>query len=190
MLRLRTPTPPGWTQVVLAGFDAFLADHACCEYKAVSSAMSLLSRYPDHPGMVEPLIAFCREEMEHFHRMVRVLEQRGLRWIPGAADRYAEALMKHVRKSEPGRLLDRLLVPAIIEARSCERFMLLLEALPPGEIKDLYEDLTRSEARHHGFFLRLARNYFPAEEIQQRLDELLDAEDAIIRSFPLIPAVH
>jgi tRNA 2-(methylsulfanyl)-N6-isopentenyladenosine37 hydroxylase len=152
--------------------------------------MAFVVRYPDRVALLDPLIAFAREELEHFHRVYRLLEARGLTLGPDAADPYVGALLASVRTGRDERLLDRLLVAGVVEARGCERFGMIAQALPTGELADFYADITRSEARHHGLFLRLARSYFDENAIATRLDELLDAEARILEGLPLRAALH
>jgi tRNA 2-(methylsulfanyl)-N6-isopentenyladenosine37 hydroxylase len=190
ILELRVATDVAWIDAVLGDFDAFLVDHAACERKASATGMAFVVRYPDRVALLDPLIAFAREELEHFHRVYRLLEARGLTLGPDAADPYVGALLASVRTGRDERLLDRLLVAGVVEARGCERFGMIAQALPTGELADFYADITRSEARHHGLFLRLARSYFDENAIATRLDELLDAEARILEGLPLRAALH
>ncbi len=190
MLDLRLKTPPAWLDAVLDDFDAFLVDHAACERKAAATGMSFVVRYPDRTALLEPMIAFAREELEHFHRVYRFIEARGLRLGPDERDPYVNGLQAHLRPKGDARLLDRLVLGAIVEARGCERFGLVAQGLPDGELKDFYVEITRSEARHQGLFLRLARPYFDESEIRDRLDALLDAEADVVQRLPLRPALH
>lgn len=187
---LRTPTDPRWAQCVMDDFDAFLVDHAACERKASATGMSFVVRYPDRPAILDAMIEFAREELEHFHRVYRVIASRGLRLGPDTPDPYVGALRAWVRAGRDERLLDRLLVAAVVEARGCERFGLVAQALPDGELRALYQELTRSEARHHGLFVRLARECAPNEVVEERLAMLLDAEAEIVAALPLRPALH
>jgi len=190
MLRLRAQTDPQWFHVVTEDFDVFLIDHAACERKASATGMSFVVRYPDRTKLLNPLIALAREELEHFHRVYRLLEARGVALVPDEKDPYVGALLKLARTGRDARLLDRLLLAAVVEARGCERFGMLAEGLVEPELKAFYTDITQSEARHHGLFLRLAGHYFEDAEIANRLDELLDAEAQIIHSLPLRAALH
>lgn len=190
MLRLRTKTPSAWTRVVLGDFDSFLVDHAACERKASATALKLVSHYSDRTTLVRALIPFAQEELEHYAQVMAIILDRGLDTRPDEKDPYVGALMKLVERGTEAYFLDRLLVLGIVEARGCERFGMVAEALEPGRLKDFYTDITRSEARHHGLFVRLAREYFPGEMVQQRLDELLDAEARIVGALPLRPTVH
>ena len=168
MLQLQTRTPRAWLEAVFADFDAFLIDHTLCERKASAMGMSLVAKYPDRSLILEPLIAFAREELEHFHIMFRVLAERRLQLPADTKDAYVNGLRK-VMHSEPAALfLDRLLVSAVVEARGCERLQLVTEALDEGPLKQTYLDLTRAEARHHALFFRLAERYFPVDQVKAR----------------------
>jgi tRNA-(ms[2]io[6]A)-hydroxylase len=190
MLELRAATPAAWVDVVMADFDAFLLDHASCERKASATGMSFVVRYPDRPLLLEPLIAFAREELEHFHQVYQLIEARGLSLAKDQKDHYVRRLRDLARSDSEQHLLDRLLIAGVVEARGCERFRLVSEALPEGPLRTFYLDITRSEARHHGLFVALARRYFDEEPIRQRLGEILDCEAEIMMSLPLRAAVH
>ena len=161
VLGLRCATDPQWVQTVLNDLDAFLLDHASNERKASALAMSLVAHYPDRDVLVREMIQVAQEELEHFRRVFEIIDARGLVLAADIRDPYVRALLEQLRKGRDPYFLDRLLVAGVVEARGCERFGLLGEALPPGELKDFYQDIARSEARHHGLFLRLARTYFP-----------------------------
>ena len=190
MLQLRSATDPAWVRAVMADFDAFLVDHAACERKAAATGMAFVVRYPDRAEILDPLIAFAREELEHFHRVYALIAARGLTLGPDAPDPYVGAVLQHVRPGRDARLLDRLLCAAVVEARGCERFGLVADALPPGELKDFYREITGAEARHHGLFVRLAKHYFDDASIEARLGELLRAEAEIVAGLPLRAALH
>jgi tRNA-(ms[2]io[6]A)-hydroxylase len=190
MLRLRRKTDPAWIDIVLADFDAFLIDHAACERKASATALKLVSHYSDRTLLVRELIPFAQEELEHFARVMAIILDRGLSSRPDEKDPYVGALAQLIKRGPEQYFLDRLLVLGIVEARGCERFGLVADALECGPLKDFYLDITRSEARHHGVFVRLAHEYFPANKVQGRLNELLEEEARIIETLPLRPAVH
>jgi tRNA-(ms[2]io[6]A)-hydroxylase len=190
VLRLRCQTHPAWIECVLQDFDSFLIDHAGCERKASATALKLVSHYSDRTLLVRELIHFAREELDHYARVMEIILERGLSSQPDERDPYVGALMGLIRRGSDPYFLDRLLVSGIVEARGCERFGLVADSLEPGPLKAFYADITRSEARHHGLFVRLAREYFPPQRVQSRLDELLDAEAEIIADLPLRPAVH
>jgi tRNA-(ms[2]io[6]A)-hydroxylase len=192
MLDLRVTTPPAWLEIALANFDALLVDHAACERKAFSTGMSLVSSYPTRTSLVTAMIDFSREELDHFRIMHRILVERGLTLAPHAPDPYARALVKRVRSGEEATLCDRLLVAGIIEARSCERLLLLAEALPgrDDELAAVYLALARAESRHHALFLRLARTLCGERAALDRARELLDFEAEVVSRLPLRAAVH
>jgi tRNA-(ms[2]io[6]A)-hydroxylase len=192
MLDLRVPTDPRWLGIVFGDFDAFLVDHTGCEKKAFANALSLVSRFPEQSALVDVLLEFAREELEHFQRMHRILMQRGLSLGRDAPDAYAKALRSRVRSEGEQALQDRLLVAGIIEARSCERLWLLARALPEREpaLAETYLELARAESRHHGLFFRLAREYTGEIAALARAAELLDFEAELVASLPLRAAVH
>lgn len=191
MLDLRVSTPPSWLDVVFADFDAFLIDHACCERKASATGMSFVVRYPDRAPLVEPMIEFAREELEHFHRVFRALTARGLVLADDYKDEYVNQLRKHLQRSSTDALVDGLLVAGVIEARSCERLKMVADALPEADaLKEMYVDLARAEARHHALFFRLARKFAPTDVVRSRADELLDFEAELVQRLPHRPAVH
>lgn len=190
MLQLQTRTPRAWLDVVFSDFPAFLADHALCERKASAMGMSLVAKYPDRRLILDDLIAFAREELEHFHIMFRVLEERQLTLPADTKDAYVNGLRKLMPSDPEALFLDRLLVSAVVEARGCERLQMVTEALGADPLQQTYLELTRAEARHHALFFRLAERYFPAERVKERARALFDAEASLIASLPLRPAVH
>jgi tRNA-(ms[2]io[6]A)-hydroxylase len=190
MFQLQSETPREWLQVVFEDFDAFLGDHALCERKASALGMSLVAKYPDRPLILEPLIAFAREELEHFHIMYKVLAARGLMLPTDTKDPYVNGLYKLMSGDAEALFLDRLVVSGIVEARGCERLQMVTAALPDTELKQTYLALTRAEARHHALFFRLAEHYFDAERVKARARVLFAAEAELIGSLPLRAAVH
>ncbi len=189
-MQLKVPTSPVWIETVLKDFDSFLLDHAACERKASATAMTLLLHYPDRRELVSAMIELAQEELSHFGQVYERVAERGLVLSPDAKDPYVNRLTREFRQGSEAYFLDRLLVTGIIEARGCERFGLVAEALPPGALKDFYETLTAAEARHRGLFLRLARVYFDEATIGERLDQLLEVEAGILSELPLRAAVH
>jgi tRNA-(ms[2]io[6]A)-hydroxylase len=190
VLPLAVPTPAAWLEVVLGDFDAFLLDHAACERKASATGMSFVVRYPDRRELLAPMIAFAREELEHFERVYALIEARGLTLGPDSKDPYVEQLSRWVRTGRDERLLDRLVMGGVVEARGCERFGMVAAGLPDGELKDFYAELTGSEARHVGLFHRLARRLFAAAEVDARVHDLLAHEGGVIAQLKLRPALH
>lgn len=195
MFQLKSQTVPEWLDTVMGGFDAFVADHALCERKASAMGMSLVAKYPDRSKILDPLIAFAREELEHFHIMFKVLAGRGLRLPPDTRDEYVGGLRKLAKSDSEGLFLDRLVIAGVVEARGCERLQLVTRALEDGrldipELAETYRELTRAEARHHALFFRLAGHYFPAHVVRARAEEIFTAEARIVERLPLRPAVH
>jgi len=190
MPALRFRTPVAWVDAVRADPIAFLQDHAANERKIAVSALNLAAEHPRRTGLVGPLIEAAREELEHFQQVHAVLEARGATLGRDGPQRYIGALRKITRSSDAGRyLLDRLLVFAIIEARACERFTLLADALDDDELRAFYTRLTAAEARHHGLYVRLARQEFSSELIDPRYDELLEFEGEVIAELPVRAAL-
>ena len=188
--KLRTPSSQQWRDAALADFDAFLIDHAACERKASATAMSLVSHYPDRQILVREMTKLAREELEPFHQVLWLLQARGLVLRRDDKDLYVKSLRQEIRRGAAHYFLDRLIVAGIVEARGCERFGQIADALPPGKLRDFYREIVRSEAQHHSLFYRLAREYFPPEEVDARQDILLDRESEIVSSLPVRPAVH
>ena len=189
-MKLRVPTPAAWLDAVLADFDAFLLDHAACERKASATAMAFVSHYPDRPALVRACVDVAREELEHFARVWERATARGLVLGPDTPNPYVSRLSRAYRKGSEAYFLDRLLATAIVEARGCERFGLVAGALPPGEDRDFYRELARSEVRHRDLYVELAREYFDAGAVEARLDELLDLEAQIVTALPARAAIY
>jgi len=177
-------------EAVLKDFDAFLLDHANCERKASATALTMVSHYPDRKELVDAMIALAREELEHFQQVYERIAERGLILAADTKDPYVGRLSQEFRKGSDAYFLDRLLVAGIVEARGCERFGLIAQALPPGPLKEFYRDIANSEARHRGLFVRLARVYFDEATVDERLDQLLSIEADVVRTLPPRPAVH
>lgn len=175
----------------MADFGAFLQDHAANERKASQSALVLATQHPRHVELVDAMIEVIDEELLHFRQVYALLRARGLTLAYDAPDPYISRFFKALRKNDQEvYLLDRLVAFGIVEARGCERFKLVGDALPSGELKTFYTELVASEARHHALFLRLARGLFGEAAVDQRLDELLDAEATVIRGLPVRAALH
>ncbi len=190
MLGLHTPTSPEWLQAAQLDAASVLTDHAHCEKKAATMAISLLNRYPEKSELVERMAELAEEEMGHFQMVLRKMTERGIPFTRDPGDRYAQQLHEHVRKREPERLLDLLIVASLIEARSCERFKLLSESVPDHDLRQFYRSLLESEARHRTTFLSLARLYFDPTLVATRLDELEDAEASIVAGLENEPVMH
>ena len=190
MSKLRVASSQEWVETVLGDFDAFLVDHAGCERKASATALSLVSHYPDRHELVQEMVQLAREELEHFHQMLWLLQSRGLILRRDDKDLYVQTLRREIRTGTDDYFLDRMLVAGIVEARGCERFGAVADALAPGKLQDFYRDITRSESQHHGMFYRLARRYFDLDQVEARQSELLDREAEVLVSLPVRAAVH
>ncbi|GAB4195045.1 MAG: tRNA-(ms[2]io[6]A)-hydroxylase [Sandaracinaceae bacterium] len=193
MLGLLAPTDPSWVDAVEGDLDGLLRDHAHCELKAAQSALSLMARFAgEMPELVAPLVALAHEETEHFDQVQRRIRERGGVMSLPESDLYVAALRKAAGRDHGDRppLLDRLLVSALVEARSCERFKLLAERLRDASLRAFYADLMASEARHFRLFSRLAEERFGEGEARARLRTLAEREADIAGSLPLGPTVH
>jgi tRNA-(ms[2]io[6]A)-hydroxylase len=190
MFILRYQTPPQWAQIVLKDFDFFLQDHAAAEKKAAGMATSMLSHYPDRKKLVEAMLDLAIEEMAHFRSVVKIMHERDVILGKDGKDPYVNAFRKHMRKGTDVYFLDRLLIAGIIEARGCERFGMVGEALPEGKMKQFYQAIAESEGRHNGLFYDLAKEYFSDDIILPRMNELLDIEADIVKNLPLTSALH
>ena len=179
MFELKYKTPDSWTERIVANMDAFLPDHAAAEKKASSMALTMVAHYPDKPELVTAMIELALEELSHFRAVVNIMHERGLNLLPDEKDPYVNALRKHSRQGTSVYFLDRLLIAGIVEARGAERFGLIAEALPEGNLKRFYISITRSELSHQGLFFDLAGQYFDDSDIQLRLGELLGADELV-----------
>jgi tRNA-(ms[2]io[6]A)-hydroxylase len=180
MLNLHVSTPDRWFAQVGERLDLLLIDHAHCEKKAASAAMNLLFAYVEHDELRRAMVEIVQEELAHFQMVLELLARRGIAFRKLQPSRYGERLHAHIRKNEPERAVDRLLVAALIEARSCERFGILRDRLSDRELADFFGGLFESEARHHSTYVRLAAHYMSAEQVRERLRELAVAEAAIV----------
>lgn len=187
---LRSKTPESWVDTVLADFDTFLIDHAAAEKKASGMAMSMLSHYPDKEDIVRAMADLAIEELAHFKEVLKIMIERGLTLAPDTKDPYVNALRQHFRKGSNVFFLDRLLVGGIVEARGCERFDLVAQALPDGRLQKFYRAIADSEAKHHELFITLAKTHFDDNTVEVRLSELLDIEAEIVRALPIRSALH
>lgn len=180
MLHLASQTDPAWLPRACAAIGEVLLDHAHCEKKAAGAAVKLLFSYPHHRFLQEPLAELAREELAHFQQILAVLDARRIRYATIRPSPYGMALHALVRRDEPDRLLDLLLISALIEARSCERFGLLAEGASDPVLAGLYRGLLASEARHHGVYLDLAGELVPRPARDARLETIARAEAEIV----------
>ena len=189
---LRVPSDPRWLPLALERFDEVLVDHAHCEKKAAANALSLLQVYPDLPGLPAQMARLAREESAHLARVLDLMAARGLTLGRDAGDPYAQGLQKFVRTSADGRRVDRLLVAAVIEARSCERLSLLAEGLEDPMLRRFYGELAQSEDGHQSLFFRLAVTANAGQEapVRERLEWMLEREAQVVQDVGLRAAIH
>ncbi|AKV94888.1 MULTISPECIES: tRNA-(ms[2]io[6]A)-hydroxylase [Marinobacter] len=171
-------TPQQWIDNALANQDLMLIDHAHCEKKAASTALSLMYRYVDNTDLLNKMSRLAREELRHFEQVLAIMKKRGVDYCHLTPARYAAGLRQEVRSEDPGRLVDVLIVGAIIEARSCERFAALAPFLDE-KLADFYTSLLKSEARHYQDYLTLAEQA-AGEPIAARAEDFLALERALI----------
>ncbi len=190
MIELKFKTPAAWAEGIVNAMDVFLPDHAAAEKKASAMALTMVAHYPDKPGLVSAMIDLALEELGHFRAVVKLMHERGLTLLPDAKDPYVNALRRAIRDGADHYFLDRLLIAGIVEARGAERFGLLAEALPEGEMRRFYLSISRSERTHQALFLQLARQYFDSMQVRMRLDDLLETEAAIMSELPVRLALH
>ncbi len=190
MLHLQSETDARWFQQVDSHLDEILIDHAHCEKKAAGTAMNLMFAYVENLDLCREMTEIVNEELEHFHMVIALLDKRGIRFRRLKPSSYGRRLNDLVRKLEPQRAVDRLLVAGLIEARSCERFRQLAEHVDDAELAEFYASLFESEARHHATYVRLAMAYASEAEVMQRLDELAALEAEIIATGDPVARMH
>ena len=192
MLGLKLPTDPRWVNIVEKNIEEILTDHAFCEQKATSTAISLIVSFPEYTELVQEMVALVKEEISHFKMVHDKIIDRG--WTLGRdrRDDYVIHLLKFFPKggSRTTQLVHRLLYAALIEARSCERFRLLSEELEDKELADFYRNLMVSEANHYTMFLGFARQYGEKKEVDTKWQQLLEYESKIISNLGTSEAIH
>jgi tRNA-(ms[2]io[6]A)-hydroxylase len=192
MLGLQLPTDPRWVKLAESNLEALLTDHAFCEQKAASNAISLVVTYPDKTELVKTLLPIAREELEHFEQVHKIILHLGFSLGFEQKDAYVNELLSFVRKGQ-GReiaLLDRLLFAAMIEARSCERFKMLSEKIENELLRTFYRNLMESEAGHYTTFIKLAKEYCPKDEVQERWNAFLAFEASIMERYSRQETMH
>jgi tRNA-(ms[2]io[6]A)-hydroxylase len=190
MLHLQSVSSVRWLAQVDAGLDEVLIDHAHCEKKAAGTALNLIFHYVEDRELCQEMTEIVNEELEHFHLVLALLERRGIRFRRLKPSSYGRRLNDLVRRQEPHRAVDRLLVAGLIEARSCERFAALAEHVQDEELATFYRSLFEAEARHHATYTRLARHFADPDVVEQRLVELAAAEAQIIAEGDPLPRMH
>jgi tRNA 2-(methylsulfanyl)-N6-isopentenyladenosine37 hydroxylase len=186
-LGLQLPTDPRWINIAEMNIEDILIDHAFCEQKAATSCISLIVKYPDKEKLVDVLMPVVDEEWGHFRRVIKELKKRGLKLTHKRKDEYVAQLVQCLRKSgnRDENLLEELLMCAMIEARSAERFKLLSEQIDDESLSKFYRELMISEAGHYRNFIELAEEYLPKEKVRQRWLELLQQEAQIMQNLAI-----
>lgn len=185
VLGLELPTDPRWVNIAEKNIEDILVDHAYCEQKAASSCISMIINFPDKERVVEVMTPVVAEEWNHFERVVEELKKRGFKLGPQRKDEYVEKIQKILKKggSREQQLVEKLLLNALIEARSCERFRLLWKEITDPELSKFYYELMVSEAGHYKNFLSLAKEYMDADAVEKRWREFLAEEAEIIKNL-------
>ncbi len=190
MLGLQCETNSEWTLRVAGNPAILLCDHAHCEKKAATTAISLINSYPDRKELIDEMSELAIEEMSHFRMVLKKMDEREITLTHDTGDKYAQGLHSMIRKSEPQKFLDKLIVASLIEARSCERFSLLAEHALDVDLRIFYKSLLASEARHRNTFLNLAKLYFPLSEVETCLAEFEKFEAELVSGLSSEPVMH
>lgn len=194
ILRLKLPTDPRWVNIVEKNIEEILTDHAWCEQKAATNAITIITINSEFPDLVTDMLALAKEEIEHFQMVNDIIQKRGLVLGRERKDEYVGELAQYMKKSNNGSrvsgLVERLLFSAMIEARSCERFKVLSENIKDQELSDFYRDLMESEAGHYTTFITYARKYGIGIDVEKRWKEWLEFEASVISKYGKSETVH
>ncbi|ASZ13750.1 tRNA-(ms[2]io[6]A)-hydroxylase [Chitinophaga pendula] len=186
ILGLKLPSDPRWVNLAAISLEDILTDHAFCEQKAATSCISLIQRYPEKERLVAELAPIVTEEWGHFRQVLAEMKKRGMKLGKQRKDLYVNELMLRQRKGgdpDKEQLLDKLLIFALIEARSCERFRLLSEGLEDPYLQEFYRKFMISEAGHYRLFIDLANEYLPEDQVRERWQEWLKIEADILKQM-------
>jgi tRNA-(ms[2]io[6]A)-hydroxylase len=195
MLGLKMATDPRWVSVVSKNLEEILVDHAFCEQKAASSAISIIVQYPQYSDLVQAMTAICQEEMQHFNMVHEKLIERGFKLGFERKDPYVNDLSVFLRRSKSnsskkGLFVNQMLFAAMIEARSCERFKILSEQLEDEDLKIFYRSLMESEARHYTTFLHFAKKYGDGINVDERWNAFLEFEASLMEKYSKKETMH
>ncbi|MFM2016861.1 MAG: hypothetical protein RL007_517 [Bacteroidota bacterium] len=193
MLGLKLPTDPHWVNIVESNIDEILTDHAFCEQKAASNAISIIVNFPEYSELVKSMTELVQEEMTHFRQVHDIITSRGGTLGKERKDDYVNELMKFIKIPHRTReeiLVDRLLFAAMIEARSCERFRVLSENIKDEFLSGFYRDLMISEANHYTLFIGYARKYASSVDVDKRWQEFLEYEAEVVSRYGKKETVH
>lgn len=192
MLGLKLPTDPRWVNIVEKNIEEILTDHAYCEQKAASNAITIIVKFPNYPDVVEAMGELVKEEMEHFQMVHRELLKRDLKLGRERKDEYIHDLLSYIRKggNEEQQFVERMLFGAMVEARSCERFRLISENISDPELSIFYRELMESEARHYTMFLNFAKKYARKIDVDKRWKEFLTFEAELMEKYGKKETIH
>lgn len=191
MFKLRLLTDPRWANIAEGNLEEILTDHAWCEQKATTNAITIITMCPEYPEIVTELLKIAQEELEHFQQVHEIIKKRGYTFGRERKDDYVGQLFKFiVQGTRKEYIIDRMLFAAMIEARSCERFRVLTENIKDEELKKFYKDLMISEAGHYTTFIGFARQLGDVEKVNARWEEWLDYEAEIIKSYGKKETIH
>lgn len=194
VLRLQLPTDPRWVNIVEKNIEEILTDHAWCEQKAATNAITIITNNSEHQDLVKDLLALAKEEIDHFEQVHNIIIKRGLKLGRERKDHYVNELYLYMKKSSNGSrvssLVERLLFSAMVEARSCERFKVLSENIKDEELSVFYRELMESEAGHYTTFITYARKYGEGIDVEKRWREWIDFEASIIENYGKSDTIH
>jgi tRNA-(ms[2]io[6]A)-hydroxylase len=192
MLGLKLATDPRWVTIVESNIEEILTDHAWCEQKAATNAITIITLNSEHTDLVTDLLKLAQEELEHFEMVHEIIKKRGYKLGRERKDHYVNQLFQFTRNggNREQAMVDRLLFSAMIEARSCERFKLLSERISDPELSKFYKELMISEAGHYTTFLGFARKYAGGIDVEKRWKELIEFEGEIIKSYGKSETIH
>jgi tRNA-(ms[2]io[6]A)-hydroxylase len=194
VLRLQLPTDPRWVNIVEKNIEEILTDHAWCEQKAATNAITIITNNSEHQDLVKDLLALAKEEIDHFEQVHNIIIKRGLKLGRERKDDYVNELYLYMKKSNNGSrvssLVERLLFSAMIEARSCERFKVLSENIKDPELALFYRELMESEAGHYTTFITYARKYGEGIDVEKRWREWLAYEESVIAKYGNSETIH
>ncbi|NVK65443.1 MAG: tRNA-(ms[2]io[6]A)-hydroxylase [Flavobacteriales bacterium] len=195
MLGLKLPTDPRWVNIVEKNVNEILTDHAYCEQKAASNAISVIVKFPEYPDVVDAMTEIVQEEMEHFSMVHEKIKERGMELGRERKDEYVGDLMSYLKAKYPGgskdsQFVSRMLFAAMIEARSCERFRILSEEIADPDLAEFYRSLMESEARHYTTFLGFARKYGGDVDVDARWNDFLEYEAGLMEKYGKSETMH
>ena len=192
MLGLKLPTDPRWVGIVEKNIEEILTDHAYCEQKAATNAITVIVKFPEYPDVVDAMVELAKEEMDHFQMVHQELLKRGFQLGRERKDEYIHDLLAYINKggSREQQFVEKMLFSAMIEARSCERFRLLSEEISDLKLRKFYRELMESEARHYTLFLKFAKKYAKTIDVNKRWQEFLTYEATLMKKYGKKETIH